>query len=279
MDRLKLFFVSLFIVVGMMASNMVYAALDTKGATVLWGYTGKTGPGHWGALDADFQLCATGKTQTPIDIRHASNSKQNLLQVSYGAAPLNIVNDGITTLTVGKQQLVIKDGHTIQVNFPNSGPKEKLIVAGNVYRLMQFHFHTPSETQLNGHEFPAEIHFVNQGPNGKIAVIAVFVQPGKENPALNPILNHLPKIKGKKYMRPDIRVNPAALLPANKSYYSFMGSLTTPPCNEGLQWFVMRRPIQASLAQIAKIRQAQGGNNARPVQPTNDRQVTLHITP
>lgn len=254
--------------------NMAHAGIDNKAATVPWGYSGTIGPAQWGKLNADFQLCSMGNYQTPIDIGHAVSSDKRNLHIVYRVSPLRIMKDGVTSLIVGQQQLKIKEGHTIQVDFPKN-TQEKVIIAKIPYRLVQFHFHTPSETLLQGHQFPLEIHFVNQGPQGKLAVIGVFVETGKENPALNPILSHIPKVKGKEYKFSHVNINPTALLPKNQSHYIFMGSLTTPPCAEGVKWFVMQHPIQASAAQIAKIKQAQGGNNARPLQPLHDRQVQL----
>lgn len=264
--------VALFLCGSFFAGNAAHADIDNKAATVPWGYTGNISPDKWSSLDADFKTCATGKYQMPIDITHVVVTRKNNLHIAYHVAPLDIIYEGMKNLTIGKHKIKIKDSHTIQVAFPPS-TKERVAIAGNHYRLMQFHFHTPSENHLQGRAFPLEIHFVNQAPNGKVAVIAVFVKAGKENPALNPILTHLPKLKGKAYEYKHVTINPAALLPKNQSYYAFMGSLTTPPCTEGLQWLVMQHPIQASAEQIAQIERAQHGNNARPLQAANNREI------
>jgi len=149
--------------------------------------------------------------------------------------------------------------------------KETITYAGNEYELVQFHFHSPSETLWHQQSFPLEIHFVHQGKDGKAAILAVLIKGGNANPTLEQILNHLPKEQRKEIPVPGVGVDPSALLPADQRYYAFMGSLTSPPCSEGFQWIVMPSPITASPAQILRVRQETHGTNARPVQPLNNR--------
>lgn len=228
--------------------------------TASWSYSGNTGPSNWG------QLCANGPLQSPINIPSSVRNTPDLLNINYGATPLVIVDNGPTTVT---------HGHGVQVNFPAG--KETINVNGTTYELMQLHFHTPSENELQGQSFPAEIHFVHQGPNGKVAVIAVFIKVGKANASLQNIINHIPSEIGQAMTVPGDNINPMALIPARENYYSFMGSLTTPPCSEGVEWMVMESPISASPAQIDALTNAAGGPNARPIQPLNHRNVTASV--
>ncbi|MGB6976633.1 MAG: carbonic anhydrase family protein, partial [Gammaproteobacteria bacterium] len=250
---------------------------SAKQTEVIWGYTGDKGPHAWGTLDPAFKACAVGKQQSPINIntQEVIPTKNEDLDIDYRAAvPLNIVSDGITELNIGGHREIINDGHTLQVNFPQTGKLEFIEVKEKHFRLVQFHIHTPSETHLDGKSYPLEIHFVNQGNNGKVAVIGVFVQSGKFNPAIETLLRHLPPTQGQIHPVPGVKLNLLALLPKNESHYSFPGSLTTPPCTEGLQWFVMANPIEASEKQITELKKALPlSHNARPIQPLHGRKV------
>ena len=252
-----------------------YAATNSSGATVQWTYSGNTGPSDWAKLNPDFALCGQGKAQSPINIPSATHNIPDLLDINYVSAPLIEMDNGLTTLMLGNTSTVINDGHGLQVNFPSS--KETINLDGTVYNLVQFHLHTPSENTLSGHPFAGEIHFVHQGPNGKVAVIAVFIKVGKANPTLQEIINHLPKQEGQAVAVQSETINPANLIPARQNYYSFKGSLTTPPCTEGLEWLVMINPITASQAQIDALTAATGGHTARPIQPLNNRPVTASV--
>ena len=253
----------------------VNAATNKTGATVDWGYVGNKGPALWAQLNPDFKLCASGKHQSPINIPRKVRRADNALAIHYHPATVYIVEDGLTELQLGSQQTIIRDGHGIQINFQKNTVPEMATYAGNDYRLVQFHFHTPGETEWRKQSYPAEIHFVHQGKNGKALVIAVLVKAGAPSREMQNIIDHLPADHGQEHkMEP---INPVSLLPENKHrYYSFAGSLTTPPCTEeGMQWVVMADTITASSAQIMLLRQAIGGPNARPVQPLNKRRVFL----
>lgn len=241
---------------------------------VIWGYSGVNGPNNWGNLSIPFELCVNGKSQSPIDISNATSSHRSNLQISYQPAPLTIMNEGFTTLTMDQQTLEVNDGKSIQVNFSKDVPE--MMKFGNIqYQLLQFHFHTPAEHQLNGKNFPAEIHFVNQGPTN-IAVIGVFVKAGRENAEIQKILNNIPKEHDAPKTINNIVINPMQLLPTNRSYFTYAGSLTTPPCLENVQWIVMEQPIEASTNQIQKLRAAIGEDNVRPIQPLNGRRI-VHV--
>lgn len=254
---------------------MLFADTNDAAVKIKWGYKGHLSPAHWGALDPQFALCAIGKEQSPINITKKIIKTTNGLKTHYAVAPMTIVKDGITDLRIGKQHTVILDGHSVQLNFSEETAKEIANFKQADYRLLQFHFHTPSETQLNGRSFPLEVHFVHQGEEGKLLVIAVLVTTGAENPLLKKILAHLPAEIGEEITIRGETVNPSELLPMKPNrYYTFPGSLTTPPCTEGVEWVVLANTVSASPAQIQALRKAVDGVNARPVQPLNDRVIT-----
>jgi carbonic anhydrase len=272
-SRFKVRWLQLSLISVLMASSAGYAA-----GVGAWGYTGDKGPKAWGTLDPAYKACGIGKEQSPIDIvtQHVVPTKKEELDIDYRpvALPLSIVSDGTTELNIRGHREVINDGHTLQVNFPQTGKGEFMEVGKQHYRLVQFHIHTPSENRLDGKPFPLEIHFVNQSKNGKVAVIGVFVKPGKFNPAIETLLQHLPPTQRHLYPIEGVKLNLLSLLPKNESYYAFPGSLTTPPCTQGLQWFVMANSVQASEKQIAELKKALPlPDNARPVQPLNGREV------
>lgn len=255
-----------------------FAALNDSAIQTKWGYLGNIGPERWAQLSPAFALCASGKMQSPVNIMKKVKIGDHKLIVHYEDAPLILIDDGSTTLNIDNNQTIIDDGHGIQVNFhPDTQLKETIELAGKTYKLIQFHFHSPSENQLHGRGSPLEIHFVHQSDDGKVAVIGVFVHAGEANPVLQTIINNLPKEERKEFLIADTRINPLNLMPVKKNYYGFMGSLTTPPCNEGIQWLLMDDAITASPAQIQQIRNAAGGANARPVQPLNQRAITFSM--
>ncbi|MET0028271.1 MAG: carbonic anhydrase family protein [Candidatus Thiodiazotropha sp.] len=218
-----------------------------------WGYQGSTGPSHWGDLGKEFRLCKDGLMQSPIDFNHAFNAGRINLDLNYQAAQLEIENNG----------------HTVKVSYPEGS---YLSFSGQRYKLLQFHFHSPSEHTEAGGFHPMEIHFVHQADDGTLAVIGVFVDEGEENLALSEIWDHLPNHANNKQKFNKEVINAYDLIPKDVGYYRYMGSLTTPPCSEGVNWFVINQPIQASKAQIDAFKAVMEGNN-RPTQPVNHRLV------
>jgi carbonic anhydrase len=216
-----------------------------------WGYEGETGPARWSELSADFKSCSLGLEQTPIDLRDAVKSQAGSIEISYQAMPLTILNNG----------------HTIQVITP---PASKITIDGTPYRLLQYHFHHPSEHLLAGKGFDMELHFVHKSASGALTVVGVFIKPGASNGALAPIWSVMPSHESSSVTIESMSVNPAKLLPADREYFRYMGSLTTPPCSEGLTWTVFRSPIEASPEQIRNFA-ALFPLNARPVQQLNRR--------
>ena len=268
--------IAIFFIIGM---NAAFAqAINDAGVKIKWGYKGNIVPVRWAQLDPQFSLCATGKAQSPINITKKTTKATNKLSFHYTASPLHLVTDGKTDLTLGQNHVEILDGHSVQLNFPTQSAKNTVNFNDVAYRLLQLHFHTPSETEWNNQVFPLEIQFVHQGDNGKVLILAVLVKGGAENAGLKKIIEHLHSEKSKIDILPSSKINPMDLLPAKHNrYYSYAGSLTAPPCTEGVQWVVMADTITATPAQILILRAAMGGANARPVQPLHKR-VILYTT-
>lgn len=217
-----------------------------------WGYGGEHGPQVWGDMEADFAACKLGKEQSPIDIRNPKKSALPALDFEYKKSSAEVVNNG----------------HTIQVTPVDGGV---LNLDGVPYKLVQFHFHAPSEEKINGKAYSMVAHLVHQSADGKLAVVAVLLTEGKNNAALDPLFEAFPQTEGgKKTLAADF--NAAELLPAARGYYRYVGSLTTPPCSEGVRWQVLKQPVEVSKTQIAAFRKLYN-MNARPVQPLNGRKV------
>ncbi len=218
----------------------------------LWGYEGKGAPGNWGKLKPEFSLCSQGKFQSPVDILPTFSADLPELEFDYRHSPLEILNNG----------------HTVQVNFPEGNT---LKVDGVVYHLLQLHFHTPSENAVSGRYYPMEIHLVHKTESGQLGVVGVMVEEGS-GAAAEKIWRHLPLRKTRAVTYEDVRVSASELLPGDLRYYRFMGSLTTPPCTEGVNWYVLHEPVSLSKAQIQKFKRA-FPVNARPAQPLNSRMI------
>lgn len=242
---------------GRCAWRTVLAGLAMLAGTVaageaLWSYSGDTGPPNWAQLSPSYAACA-GANQSPLDLGEFVDAELPPIDINYVPSGVAILNNG----------------HAVQVE---SGSGSEIGVGGRVYRLLQLHFHAPSENRINGAEFPIEAHFVHVGPDGDLAVIAVMFEAGEHNAALAEAWEHMPQRTAEKHVF-DPPIAPAALLPEGRDYYRFNGSLTTPPCTEGVIWLVMKTPVSASTEQIAALAEALGGPNNRPVQPRNARVV------
>jgi carbonic anhydrase len=219
--------------------------------TAAWSYSAPNGPQNWGELKSEYSLCSSGKTQSPIDIRDAIKTDIEPLNVAYQPSKATVSNNG----------------HTIQVTPVDAGG---ITLDSGRYSFVQMHFHTPSEEMIQGRTFPLDAHLVHRNAAGELAVVALLFEEGAHNPALEPILAAMPKHTGG--IAHLDRVNVAQLLPANLNAYFYMGSLTTPPCTEGVRWNVLTTPVQLSRAQLEAF-QALYPMNARPVQPLNGRSV------
>ena len=219
-----------------------------------WGYTGEYGPSRWAEVKPEFETCAAGKEQSPIDIKTSEVERANLtpIEFDYLSSPLKILDNG----------------HTIQVNY---APGSFITVAGEQYQLLQFHFHRPSEERVNGKSYEMVAHFVHKNSAGKLAVVGVLLQRGRENELISTLWRNLPSEIGRELAVP-ADIDAAQLLPDNQAYFNFAGSLTTPPCSEGVNWFVLKTPVDVSAAQVARFAKSYR-LNSRPVQALNQRVV------
>ena len=221
-----------------------------------WDYGKQHGPMHWGAIKPEFATCGVGKTQSPVDIRNAQPGKLDPIQFDYQPTPLRIIDNG----------------HTIQVNY---APGSMITVGDRRYELQQFHFHKPSEERVNGKTYPMVAHLVHKNRDGALAVVAVLLTIGPDNPVVKTLWSKLPKEKEKESAPGNVTIDATALLPKDHTaYYTFPGSLTTPPCSEGVTWFVLVHPGHLSKAQVDRFGKIYS-HNARPVQPLNGRVVQV----
>jgi len=218
-----------------------------------WTYGGNGGPTEWAELDKEFATCKLGKTQSPIDIKGAKTADLPAIKFDYKPSPLKVIDNG----------------HTIQVNY---APGSTIEVGGKSYELLQFHFHKPSEEKINGKAHDMVAHMVHKGEGGKLAVVAVLLDKGGANPVIDTICKNLPKEKTKEATPANVTIDAASLLPADKGYYAFKGSLTTPPCSEEVSWMVLKSPVKIADKEITAFGKIYP-MNARPVQPLNGRTV------
>jgi len=233
---------------------MPFAGLTSAQQTAEhWSYSGHGGPKEWGNLEPRYAACSSGRTQSPIDIKDAKKADLPALKFDYNSVPLNIIDNG----------------HTIQINYPAGST---LTVGGKTFTLKQFHFHHPSEERVNGHGYDMVTHLVHGDGEGRLAVVAVFLKKGSPSGLIDLVWKNIPKEKEKAVEVSGAAVSVKDLLPADHGYYTFAGSLTTPPCSEGVTWYVMKTPVDLSEAQVAAFAKLYP-MNARPVQKTNGREI------
>ena len=228
-------------------------AAAQHGATPHWEYEGPHGPAHWGTLDPAYHACVAGTHQSPIDIRHATSGDLPAITFAYHPSALKLIDNG----------------HTIQVTY---APGSFISVAGKKYELLQFHFHHPAEEQVSGTSYPLVAHLVHKSADGKLAVVAVLFAQGAANDFVERLWMNLPKEQGKESTVPGAEVDVSTLLPASHGYFTYDGSLTTPPCTEGVTWFVLKTPVQISQNEIATFA-GKYPHNARPVQQLHGRVI------
>jgi carbonic anhydrase len=218
-----------------------------------WTYSGHGGPAEWGALSPEFATCKLGRNQSPIDIRGAKAADLPTIKFDYKPSPLKVIDNG----------------HTIQVNY---APGSSIEVGGMRYELVQFHFHKPSEEKIDGKSHAMVAHLVHKSPEGKLAVVAVLLDKGGANGLIDSIWKNLPTAKEKEVLVTNVTIDAANLLPGNKGYYTFQGSLTTPPCSEEVTWLVLKTPVKIGDGEIAAFGKIYP-MNARPTQALNGRAV------
>jgi carbonic anhydrase len=238
---------------GLAAAALALALPALAGTGAHWGYEGAEGPIHWGELDPKWHSCADGRNQSPIDIQATVDADLPPLELHYAVGGDDEINNG----------------HTVQVHYQ---PGSSITVDGRDYALKQFHFHAPSENHIGGREYPLEAHLVHADADGNLAVIAVMFEEGAHNHALATAWQDMPERPGTHHELLT-RASAEALLPAERGYYRFNGSLTTPPCSEGVVWLVMKQPVAAGADQIGQFARVMGHPNNRPVQPLNARVV------
>ena len=234
-----------------LSTCVVLISMNIQAEAGKWSYQGDTAPDHW-SKNQEYQRCS-GYNQSPIDIRNT---------VKAGLAPLKF-NYAATT------QTIVNNGHTVQINFTDGGT---LQLDGDVFTLKQFHLHTPSENQIDGKSYPMEAHFVHVNQSGALAVVGVMYEEGEENLNLGKLWHQLPKAVNAP-QELSYKVQATDFLPKQQAYYRFNGSLTTPPCTEGVRWMVFKNIQKASSAQIKQFAELMHHNNSRPVQPINARVI------
>jgi carbonic anhydrase len=242
-----------------LAGHGTAATADMSGghgaAEAHWTYDGVTGPQAWGTMKPEFNVCAIGKRQSPINIEEPATLQGPAEPVRFNYQP--------------SSGTVVNNGHTIQVDLYGDNA---IIVRGSEYKLIQFHFHHPSEERVNYKSFAMVAHLVHKNAEGQLAVVAVLLEPGAANALINKVWTYMPLDSGDRVRMPAGLVEMTELLPADQRYYQFMGSLTTPPCSENVLWMVLKQPQTISREQIRLFSQL-FPNNARPVQPVNGRAI------
>ena len=234
------------------ARSAAHGAARPGQADIHWAYGGEGAPEHWGELRPDFRLCSIGTRQSPIDIRDGIRVELEPIKFDYRPGGF----------------AVLDNGHTVQVNV---APGSSLTVMGRRYELQQFHFHRPSEERINGRQFDMSAHLVHKDAEGRLAVLAVLLERGRDQPLVQTVWNNLP-LEKQEVQPAQVQLDPIQLLPEDRGYYTYMGSLTTPPCSEGVLWMVMRQPVPLSGEQLeifAKLYPM----NARPLQQGSGRLI------
>jgi len=220
-----------------------------------WSYEGEEGPDHWGALSDEFKSCSDGLNQSPVDLAGAVNAELPELVFEYYSNPVDEINNG----------------HTIQQNI-KPGSFLRVPARDQSFQLKQFHFHSPSEHTVNDKSFAMEMHFVHSNEEGALAVVGVLFEEGEMHEELGKLWSFMPENAGETSQKP-IGIEETNLLPPTRDYFAYSGSLTTPPCSEGVKWIVLKTPIEASADQIALFKERMHADNNRPVQPNNARYI------
>jgi carbonic anhydrase len=247
------------------------------GHTSHWGYTGSSGPAEWHSLSKAYVLCGSGKRQSPVDIWNEVPADLYPLRFQYQSIPL----------------LALNNGHTLQANYNSVDQAETVTIGGKPYpiqskpvhnstlmlgdvpyKLLQFHFHAPSEHARDGRRYAMEVHLVHKSADGNLAVVGVLFERGKENPILRKLLDNVSGNINEVRLVKGVTINAADLLPANHQVFHYSGSLTTPPCSENVNWFVMKNPLEVSDAQVKQF-ESLIGENARPLQPMHWRSMLI----
>ena len=217
-----------------------------------WDYVGTAGPDAWGKMQPEYSKCSTGTRQSPIDIRGGIAVDLEPIKFDYRPSAFSVIDNG----------------HTVQVNVE---PGNSITITGKRYELVQFHFHRPSEERINGRQYDMVAHLVHKDVDGRLAVVAVLLDRGSAQAIVQSVWNNLPLEKGDE-VRAGTRIDLSQLLPEDKRYYTYMGSLTTPPCSEGVLWMVMKQPVPISVEQVSIFSRLYP-MTARPIQQADGRLI------
>lgn len=239
-------------------SKATLLALSIMSSTAMashWSYEGEGSPEHWGALSDEYKTCQSGMNQSPVNIDQSLNAHLTPLNTHYTDGPITLINNG----------------HTIQAGLKNT-TTDTITIDGKPFTLQQFHFHAPSENTVHGKHYAMEMHLVHKDANGALAVVAVMFDKGAANTELDKLWATMPE-KAEQNVNVTTQMDLNALLPAEKMYWRFSGSLTTPPCSEGVTWIVLKHPLTLSAAQLEKFSHTMHHDNNRPTQSLNGRVV------
>jgi carbonic anhydrase len=239
---------SALILIGALTLNSLIASADPSHS---WSYEGANGPEHWSSLSDNNTACNHGWNQSPLNLTAMIDADQLPLVLNYRPGGKEILNNG----------------HTVQVNYATGNT---LNVGYHRFNLMQLHFHTPSENRIESRSYPMEMHMVHATPEGRLAVLAIMFKTGKKNAELARIWDDLPQPGQRRALKGSLDIT--QLLPSSLDYIRYNGSLTTPPCTEGVSWFVLKTPIEASADQMTRFTRLIGENN-RPLQHLNARVI------
>ncbi len=248
----------------------IYAATQHAGGghAVHWGYTGSAGPAKWGGISNEFALCGSGKRQSPVNIQNEKPTNLYPLLFRYRSVPLRVVNNGHTLQanydTVNGEEIVSIGGEPYPVH-AKPAYNSTLMLGDVPYKLLQFHFHTPSEHAREGERYAMEVHLVHRNASGNLAVVGVLLKRGRQNPTLQKVLDNVSGSINEVNAAQGVTVNASDLLPQNHQVFHYSGSLTTPPCSENVNWFVMKTPMEISDRQVTRFVKLIG-KNARPLQ-------------
>lgn len=220
-----------------------------------WTYSGSHGPEYWGDISEQFELCRTGQSQSPIDISFAEASDLEAIRFNYYPTKLTVEDIG----------------YSIQVNYDEGST---ITFDNHTYMLKRIVIHAPSEHSIQGKQYAMEFQLVHEDAFGRTAIISIMGERGQHNPSLRGVLNAISVLRSEPRTILGVTFNASAMLPEDRAYYSYMGSLTTPPCTEGVRWLVLQTPIQLSRSQITDF-EARFGLNARPIQATNGRGLSV----
>lgn len=227
--------------------------LEEPRPQVDWAYQGDKGPEHWADLSPEFAACRGGR-QSPIDLSNGRRMQYSPLLFRYRSNALSVHNDG----------------RSVRVDVSSGS---SMIAGGHEYQLTGFHFHVPGEHRINGAAADMELQLEHRDRQGRIAVVAVPMNAGRRmNSTLSKIWDNIPGAEGQRFYGRQTGINPRLLLPSDQSYFSYVGSLTEPPCTEGVEWFVLAKPLEVDSSYVQRLLRAVGPN-ARPVQPVNGRAV------